>query len=188
MIALLTGTIGMGKTTVCLQTAQLMRDRGLTCGGVLSPPLMDARSRKTGIRLVRPDTGEEQVLALMATDLEGPRTGRYSFSSETLAWGVSAVREALAAGADLVFVDELGPLELLRGEGLAPLLEDLRALGDQHVLVVVREGLLDILRQQLDEPDARVFRVSAATRNGMAEEVLAWMLSSQRGSPHASQG
>ena len=187
MIALLTGTIGIGKTTVCLRAAQLMRDRGLTCGGVLSPPLMDARSGKIGIRLVRPDTGEERVLALMATDLEGPRTGRYSFSAEALAWGVSAVREALAGGADLVFVDEVGPLELLRGEGLAPLLEDLRALGDQYVLVVVRDGLLAALRQQLNAPDVRVFLVSADTRDGTAEEILAWMLSHQSGALQASR-
>ena len=62
MIALLTGTIGIGKTTVCLQLARLLCDTGLTCGGVLSPPLMDAQSRKMGIRLVRLDTGEERVL------------------------------------------------------------------------------------------------------------------------------
>ena len=185
MIALLTGTIGIGKTTVCLQLAQLIRDRGLKCGGVLSPALIDARSRKMGIRLVRLDTGEGRVLALTDSDLDGPRTGRYSFSADVLAWGVCVVREALAGGLDLVFIDEIGPLELLRGEGLAPLLEDLRALGDQNVLVVVREGLLGTLRHQLGDPDVRVFRVSADTRNGMADELLAWSLSNQNGSPGA---
>ncbi|MCG2770012.1 MAG: nucleoside-triphosphatase, partial [Anaerolineae bacterium] len=130
---------------------------------------IDAQGRKIGIRLLRVETEEEQVLALAEGDLQGPRTGRYVFDADVMAWSLSGLRRALKGKYDLVLIDEIGPLELLRGEGLAPVLGDLRDLCEEpHVLIVVREALAEMLRERLDRPDLVTFSLGMDVRDTLA--------------------
>jgi len=185
VIGVLTGPIGIGKTTLCQRLAELLQGRGLTPGGILAPAVVDSYSNKTGIRLRRVDTGEERLLAVAEGDLGGPRTGCYSFAAEVFEWGMSVTRQALSGDADVVLVDEIGPLELLRNQGLAPLLEELVGIETPHVLVVVREGLLTAIRQRLGRPDLAVFRVDMETRDTLPGRLLEWCL---QGSPSPRSG
>jgi nucleoside-triphosphatase THEP1 len=60
------------------------------------------------------------------------------------------------SGADVLVVDEIGPLEL-DGEGLWPALE--KALGHgARCLCVVREGILGAFRAKIGPPEPMVFR------------------------------
>ena len=171
MIGLLAGSIGIGKTTLCQRLVALLRQQGLEPAGILAPALIDDQGMKIGIRLLRIETEEERVLALVEGDLQGPRTSRYVFDADVMAWGLSGLRKALAGDYDLVFIDEIGPLELLRGEGLAPLLGDLRDLYEPYVLIVVREALAEMLRERLDRPDLVMFSLGMDVRDTLAMEI-----------------
>ena len=171
MIGLLTGSIGIGKTSLCQRLVALLRQQGLEPAGILAPALIDDQGMKIGIRLWRIETEEERVLALVEGDLRGPHTGRYVFDTDVMAWGLSGLRRALRGKYDLVLIDEIGPLELLRGEGLAPVLGDLWDLCEPHVLIVVREALTEILRERLDRPDLVTFSLRMGVRETLAQEV-----------------
>ena len=171
MIGLLTGSIGIGKTTLCQRLVALLRQQGLEPAGILAPALIDDQGRKIGIRLLRIETEEERVLALVEGDLQGPRTGRYVFDADVMSWGLSGLRMALRGKYDLVLIDEIGPLELLRGEGLAPVLGDLRNLYERQVLIVVREALAEMLKEQIDRPDLAIFSLGMDVRNTLATEI-----------------
>lgn len=174
MIGVLTGSIGIGKTTVCQRLVALLRGRGLKPAGVLAPSLVDASGRKIGIRLLRVETGEERALALMDRELQGPRTGRYAFDAAVMDWGLSGLRSALRGEYDFVVIDEIGPLELRRNEGLAPVLEELRELDGSHVLIVVRETLVEALKERLDRPDLATFPVDIDVRGDLARGIEQW--------------
>ena len=171
MIGLLTGSIGIGKTTLCQQLVTVLRHQGLKPAGILAPALIDDQGMKIGIGLLRVETGEERELALVEGNLRGPRTGRYAFDAGVMAWGLSGLRTALRGKYDLVLIDEIGPLELLRGEGLAPVLGDLQNLCDPHVLIVVRESLAEMLRERLDRPDLVTFSLSMGVREILDLEI-----------------
>jgi energy-coupling factor transport system ATP-binding protein len=150
-VTLLTGPRGSGKTTACRALVAEMRGAGRRVGGVVCP----ARLRdgvKVGIDVVEVAGGRRRQLATKAGDDTVRGNGRggelalgaWSFDREALAWA----DEALAATSplcDLVVVDELGPLELLRGEGFTAAL-DLVDAGRGLVVAVVREELLDVAR------------------------------------------
>ena len=171
MIGLLTGSIGIGKTTLCQRLVTLLRQQGLEPAGILAPALIDDHGMKIGIRLLRIETEEEQVLALVEGDLWGPRTGRYAFAADVMAWGLSGLRRALRGKYDLVLIDEIGPLELLRGEGLAPVLGDLQEMDRPHVLIVVRDALVEMLRERLGRHDLAVYHVDLGVRDTLALEI-----------------
>jgi nucleoside-triphosphatase THEP1 len=158
LLILLTGVRGVGKSTVCLRLVELWRERVGTPGGLLT--------RTAGRERYAVDvaTGEERLLAAEGEALAGPRGGRFSFSQETLKWGNEVVRQALTGPADLVLLDEVGPLELVAGEGLLPALKML--LGSEKAgLVVVRPALVEQVRAMATGRTAQVCEVTLENRD-----------------------
>ncbi|MBC7222458.1 DUF2478 domain-containing protein [Candidatus Bipolaricaulota bacterium] len=112
---ILTGPIGSGKTRSALALAQALSEKGIPLGGVLSPRVMVAG--KTVGYLVR-DLRSGKELLLCSQDPPGIRFRRYFFRPEALAFANEVLIKA-AKEAEVVVVDEVGPLEL-SGGGFAP--------------------------------------------------------------------
>lgn len=174
-IGLLTGPVGVGKTTVAERVAGLALREGLICGGVLAPAMVNSCGQKVGIWGVELGTGERHTLARTDRDLGGPSVGPYSFDATALDWATSAVDRAIGA-CDLLIVDEIGKLELWRGVGLAPILPRLAAGEVERALVLVRDSLLSESRARLAGVERVVFKVSQENRGAMAPDVLSELL------------
>jgi len=173
MLVLLTGPIGVGKTALCQQLAAAARARGMEVGGVLAPPIM-GQDGKVGISAVDLATGETRVLARTDQDLGGPQVGPYSFRRDALDWALSCCSDALS-GTRTVFVDEIGRLELERGNGLAPLIPLLAQPRRAPTVVIVRGSLLDLLRARLIPVGPAVVRLTLSSR-GTAQAALEALL------------
>lgn len=146
-LTLLCGPSGAGKTTYCSDAVRRARGSGLAVGGILSVSEPPDGER---VRIVAVDlsTGEQRTLAEMggSAAFDGPVSGRWQFSGCTIEWASDVLQHATPC--DLLVVDELGPLELRRGEGLAVALDviDNGAYGDS--LVTVRPSALPILQSR----------------------------------------
>lgn len=171
LIGLLTGPIGVGKTTVAERVAGSALRRGLACGGLLAPALIDACGQKAGIWGVDVATGERRVMARTDRDLGGPAVGPYSFDSAALRWAAGLV-EAAIPRADLLVVDEIGKLELWQGGGLASVLPRLAAGEAIRALVLVRESLLAEAQACLEPARQVVFAVSEENRGEVPAQVV----------------
>ncbi len=137
---LLSGPIGAGKTTFCQQLAQAAPQYNLQVAGLLSLAQITA-GQKTGILLENLRNGEQHPLAHTAPEPTADlRFGKWHFDSQVLAWG----NQVLADGSpcDLLIVDELGPLEFNRREGLIAAFELLTAGQYQMACAVIRPSLL----------------------------------------------
>jgi len=155
---IVTGARGTGKSLWCAAVADAARARGLHVVGVSSPAVIEG-GRKVAIDLVDQDTGQRRRLAdVRRADEPGTATQRWRFDESTLAWGNGVLRAAAQqADADLLVVDELGPLEFVRGEGF---MEGLAAVDAGHYGVacaVVRPALVDEALRRW--PDATVVDV-----------------------------
>ena len=168
-IVLLTGEREVGKTHVCQRVVEEARRRGFSCAGVLSPALFDGQE-KVGISLVDVASGEERPLASADDAPEGVRWGKYRFVPSSLAWGAELL--AKATPCHLLVVDELGPLELELGQGLAKALDVLAQGGFSLALVVVRPALLDELRERLKGKLTMVLEVTLSNRDRLPMEII----------------
>lgn len=175
-MGVVTGEIGVGKTTVCRRALHLLRARGMTCCGILTPPRLDARGAKIGINALDVATGEQWELADYVPT-GGETIGPYTFHQETLAWANARLEAAVAAPGragqpKLLVVDEIGPLELVRKGGFAALLEPL-ADPDRvpRALIVVRRQHVDDLERLLDRPDVCRFWVDEANRDALPAQL-----------------
>jgi nucleoside-triphosphatase THEP1 len=158
---LLTAPSGAGKTTFCAALAEQARAAGWDVAGVLSPPIFE-NGQKVGILVQNLRTGETRPLAIayhlslstlhlslstLPLSTYHLPLGNWLFSPSALAWGNDLLASCLPT--DLFIVDELGPLELIRGEGWVNALEALRSGRYKTGLVVIRPELVEKARQQL---------------------------------------
>jgi nucleoside-triphosphatase THEP1 len=166
-IAILTGDMGAGKTTTCGRLLGHARDLGLDCAGILSPARVDG-GVKVGIDVVDARTDERRRLAEV-DELPGRlRVGPYRFDDEAVAWGVA--RLGVACPCDILFVDEIGPLEMDRGEGWVNALDVLRAGQYSLAVTVVRASLVDAVRKAVGAPGTvLVRRCVVPGREGLRE-------------------
>ncbi|MBC8447328.1 MAG: DUF2478 domain-containing protein [Chloroflexi bacterium] len=165
MNVLLTGKRGVGKTTVCQAVAELARACGFRAQGLLTPALHDGNGAKIGFEALDEGSGQRWLLAHTEQSLDGPRIGPYTFDAAGLARAVAVLQQACAAPSDLLIVDEIGPLELEKGEGFAPVLDSLPLTGPGHVLIVVRPALLPALRSRLNRADFSIYTVTEDNRD-----------------------
>ncbi|MEM0014790.1 MAG: NTPase [Zestosphaera sp.] len=112
MKVFISGPPGVGKTTVFMRVVDMIRGEGFTVGGFICPEVRD-RGRRVGFEIVDLMDGSRGWLARLCGDLEEePRVGRYCVDVEaTASIGVKAVEKAISS-ADLIAVDEVGPMEL----------------------------------------------------------------------------
>ena len=108
MVIIITGAIGIGKTTVCRKLIEKVRNRGLTCGGILT-----CKAADESIIIEDIQTGERGNLANTDNIYNGPRTRKYFFNPEGIDFGIQAVDKGISMA--ILVVDEIGHLEI-RGE------------------------------------------------------------------------
>ena len=105
----LTGIPGVGKSTIVRKVVERTRQEGIKVGGMTSSDLRSGPTR-VGFEIRNLMTGEAGVLAHV--NQTGPRIGKYHVKSEDLdRIGIEAIVSAIKH-ADLIVIDEVGPMEL----------------------------------------------------------------------------
>jgi len=105
-----TGRPGIGKTTVLLNAAEELKVKGYRVGGMISKEVRRDGTR-VGFEIVNFGTGVKGWLAHVEQRV-GPRVGKYTVNLEDLdSIGANAVLDA-SMNADIVIIDEIGPMEL----------------------------------------------------------------------------
>jgi nucleoside-triphosphatase THEP1 len=146
---LLTAPRGAGKTTACERFLEHARKAGMRVGGILAPTRSRQDGTKVGIDVVDAFSLERRELATIEADPRLRTIGPFRFDVEVMAWALEQLTLALAAPIDVVLADEIGPLELTFGGGLAPALEAMHTAQAASAILVVRSELLLQLQELL---------------------------------------
>lgn len=157
---LLTGPPRSGKTTVVERTVdQLPAD--LTVGGLTSPERRSDGER-VGFALVDRRTGESRLLASVDRE-EGPTVGSYRVDPSAVEEFAPGVLERARTRADVVVIDEIGPMQLL---GDAFVRETLRTLAAPvPVLATLVSRPVDPVVEEIRQrEDTRVVTVDEDSR------------------------
>jgi nucleoside-triphosphatase THEP1 len=162
-IIILTGGRSVGKTTVCHKTVTLAQAQGYACGGVITSSYAD------DVRDVL-DVGSGHTRRLTVDAASAVVQGRFRFDPETLAWGNDVLARTTAC--HLLVVDELGPLEIERGQGWQKAFDVLRGNNFALAVVVVRPELLEQIQHKLPADSTKIFTVETHNRNTLPRVLL----------------
>lgn len=167
-LVVLTGQRGSGKTALCSLLVERARQAGWQVRGLMTPAVIEA-GQKTAIDVLDLHSGQRRRLARLRQDGDtGIQTMSWTFDPQALEWGSRVLMESVPC--DLLLVDELGPLELVRNQGWKAGLDVLDTGGYRLGVVVIRPELLDIARRRW--PHAReITIVSPEGVSGLANQI-----------------
>lgn len=164
-IVVLTGPREAGKTSACHRLATLATARGWTVAGVLSPAVFQG-GRKVGISLFDLSSGLSRHFASRLQRPDPSGLG-YCFEEAAISWANDVLSSAPPC--DLLVVDEVGPLEILYGKGIATAFGVLRQGRYRLAVIVVRPELIDAFQARLGVP-CRVENVQTLAIEDLLDE------------------
>jgi len=144
MITIITGTRGIGKTNLILKFLQELKDSGRIAYGIITPPLFDSHRIKIGFSALNVSTGEKWELARTDKKLTGPTYGPFHFSNVGFTRANEILSGSMKQKKSIIFLDEIGPLELKHQKGYYPSLPLLAETGSaQKLFIVIRPELIE---------------------------------------------
>ncbi len=164
-----TGKPGVGKSTIVSRIVEEAKSLGCSVGGFAAPEVRRG-PRREGFLVVAVDTGEKGWLARRGYRGPGPRIGAYTVVvDDVLRVAVPALRRAVEH-ADLIVIDEIGPMELVVLELRSAIIEALKS--DKPVVGVVHRALAsrDPEVYRLAASKGRIIEVTLANRDRLLGE------------------
>jgi len=171
-IWLVTGSPGVGKSTVVSKVAVKLKSAGVIIGGCTTSEKRSGGVR-SGFEIRDLSTGRTGELASVASKF-GPRVGRYRVNLTDLASVGGAGLETAAASSEMIVVDEVGPMELVSPDfrrGVRRCIDS-----GKPMLAVVHERLEDDLLSELRAKATSVVTLTIENRDGAADELAAALL------------
>ena len=167
---ILSGPVASGKTTILIEVIESLKANGICISGIYSPRLLE-NNRTIGYDVVDIHTGKQEVF-LRRTEIESMKDiGPYTIYEEGLNLGKNALKELDCADQRIVVIDEVGNLEL-SGKGWASCIEKLVNPAQSHLLLVVRENLVDSVIKKWDLTPAIVFNVTGTSPTEVTGKIL----------------
>ena len=167
MVIIITGAIGIGKTTVCEKVIKITRKQGYSCGGFITYKIQN-----DDIVIKDIQTGAIRDFASTKNIYSGPRTEKYFFNPEGIEFGIQAINKGASAG--LLVVDEIGQIEL-NGYGFAGIFDWLGTGKIRNCIIVIRKALLANFLPRLGK-ETLVFETTIDNRNqlptGISQEII----------------
>jgi nucleoside-triphosphatase THEP1 len=143
-IYILTGPVQTGKTTALINWFSNSND----VYGILTPVVNGKRF------FMNAQTNERFPMEAAEYDDDILAVGRFIFSKAGFEKAIQVIRDAVDKKGWLV-IDEIGPIEL-RGEGFSELLKEILAIRKEKIVLIVREGLVEKVKEQFIIQDAEI--------------------------------
>jgi len=168
MIIILSGPVHGGKTTLIQKSLSRWAASGLNFGGFLTIAVPDA-SGVVEYDFLDLKDGRRLPFLRRTAEGGGERTGSFFVVSRTLDIARSLI---LAADpAELLIVDEIGPLEIAGG-GFWPALREVLSRPGMKTLLVAREEILEDLGKLLGGPMPLIIDVCDTNAHRLLDRVL----------------
>lgn len=144
---IISGEIGAGKTMLCGALIKAFKKLGWKVSGLRSPAIV-VGGKKTGIAVETLQTGEVRQLAISDYKPDGLEDDpiHWTFDQQVMEWGNQVFLNSVPT--DLLVVDELGPLEMKKGEGWLNALTALDSQAYHQALLVMRPKLLRLAEER----------------------------------------
>jgi nucleoside-triphosphatase len=172
---LITGSPGVGKTTLMEAIQKKVKGQGYNIGGIYCPEIRE-NNRRTGFGIVDVATEREGVLA--SVNSSGPIIGKYHVNLDDLEEvGVSAINNALRM-ADYIFIDEIAPMELMSTSFTNAVWQTLESQKPVVAAIHKRSRHPFILKLK-NRGDVLIFSLSTQNRDSVRESILEILLDNE---------
>lgn len=160
-VVIITGDIQQGKTTFTERIVSDLSDEKFKIEGFLSKGI-NYEGKRTGFNLVDIRSTEEMELCSDKKYETKVKLGNYYFNNDAIIFGNKILSSENIQKADLIVIDELGPLEL-KGLGWTNSIEVLTGNFSIPQLWVVRKKLVEKMSTRWNIGDAYIYDISKSS-------------------------
>jgi nucleoside-triphosphatase len=165
-VIVLTGTPGVGKTTIVMSVVSKLKARDIKVGGVISREVR-TNNMRTGFEFIDLATDDRRALASITEN--GPRVGKYFVNLSGCQFAADRVTKALI-NSDVIICDEIGPMELKSKEFTDAARKLL--MTEKKVIVVVHQKMEHVLVNEFREKSSSLISVNFGNREKVIELLL----------------
>lgn len=168
-LLLLTGSPGVGKTSVLLRVVESLKAKGYSVGGMVS---REARSGEVRVGFEISDLGGSRRGWLAHVNQHsGPQVGKYRVNLEDLnSIGAEAIMEAVQ-DCDVIAIDEVGPMELF-SEKFKEAVKRAVECGKLVVAVVHWKAKDRLIEEVKNREDTEIIVVTYENRDNLHEAII----------------
>ncbi len=158
----LTGLPGCGKTTVLLKVIEILKQRGLKIGGIITPEKRIGQKR-IGFLVKDIYSGKERLLA--SSDYKfGPRLGKYRVNLDNFEKIALPALQFAFKNCDLIAIDEIGKMEFFSEKFKQKVFEILNS--DKRVIAVLHRSFVFQFKDY-----GKIFEVTIENRENLPKEI-----------------
>lgn len=168
-ISLLTGERQIGKSTLCRILVTALQQHDVDVSGLLTSQPEDHALEVTEVRGAR-----RYRLTYPFDSEQGIALTHFRMNPEAMRRSTRALKDSFPT--QVFLLDEIGPLELIRGEGWVDVFELLQTATYQVAYLVVRPALLGAAVQQIPNDIFTVIHVTHANRTALPQRLVAHLL------------
>jgi len=160
----ITGKPKIGKSTIIKEVIRRLKVEGIAVGGMLTSDIHE-RGRRVGFLIEDITSGVNGILAHVHQ--RGPKVGKYGVNLIDLdSIGANSIKDAVTSpDIAVIFVDEIGPMELKSMRFIAAVKEAMKS--DKHLIVSVHQRSEHELVRWLKH-DFRIIGVTEENRDEVA--------------------
>jgi nucleoside-triphosphatase len=140
-IFLVTGKIDSGKTTFVKNLIENLKFENIKTRGIYSEKIFENNER-IGYNIVDVKTFKSEKFLRAGSTENLEMIGIFSIFPQGLEFGIKHIKPGNNTDFELVIIDEIGKLEI-SGKGWAQKIEELLMLQKNHILLVIREDVVD---------------------------------------------
>jgi nucleoside-triphosphatase len=165
----ITGLPSAGKTSALMRVVEMLREEGMTVGGMITESLVEDNVRM-GFYITDISKGTKGVLAHKDLDSR-VKVGEYGVDMEVLEEvGVQALRDATES-ADVIVVDEVGKMEV-ESEDFIEAVKTAMEADKPLILTLHKKSRNPLLQDIRRRDDVRILEVTPVNRNLLPYKIL----------------
>ncbi len=165
---LVTGSPGIGKTTVIEKVISILEENGYEAGGIFCPDIRENGNRK-GFKIVDILTGNSKILAHVDRS-EGPRVGKYRVNVENVDdMSRSAISRALKE-CDIVAIDEIAPMEVY-SEVFRNVVDECLESEKPLLAAIHKRSTTGFIGKVKDSSDSKIYEVRRDNRGELPRKI-----------------
>ncbi len=170
IVYIITQKVGAGKTTFVESLIGRLKQEGFRMSGFIAPGIFKG-GEKTGFRIRDLSNEKEYTLAAKSPVVGWKRQGHYYFDPGTIRTGVEILLKISERDADMIVIDEVGPMEM-SNEGWATAIEELCRINSLPQIWVVRHSLAKKAARKWNTGNVYIYDTDTVSSEEVASQII----------------
>jgi nucleoside-triphosphatase len=164
-VIFLTGLPRIGKSTVLMKIIELLKQKGIKVGGIITPEKRE-RGKRIGFIVKDIISGEEGVLARICTSIsDKPKFGKYIIDIDDFEKVALKALDFSLKNCDVIAIDEIGRMEFFSLKFKEKIYEILNS--NKIIIAVLHRDFINQFKKY-----GEIIEVNLENRNKLPEEIF----------------